>query len=119
MKLLFAKEFTPYPFGGRPEDGPFNGEKFREELLAPKFASAHAQNEALEVDLHNVHGLSGSFMRASFGKLADHLLSSDIRLTEKNLKILTDSPYHELCRIKIWQIIGECYEEADAKAHVA
>ena len=59
-----ARDFSDIPGGRFPSDGPFNGEDFRDRLLAP------ALKEGLvEVVMDNTEGFGSSFLEEAFGGL--------------------------------------------------
>lgn len=66
LKIInVAKDFTRFPAGRYKSDGPFSGERFREEILAP----ALKENDVLEVNLDGVAGYGSSFLDEAFGGL--------------------------------------------------
>jgi STAS-like domain of unknown function (DUF4325) len=61
-------EFSEVPAGRYPDDGPFNGEAFREEYLKDIFINP--QNYTLPVNIildDNVEGYGSSFLNEAFG----------------------------------------------------
>ena len=68
MKISIAKDFSKYPAGRFPEDGPYNGTTFREEMLVPRLNELTAP-ERLEVTLDGVAGVGSSFLEEAFGGL--------------------------------------------------
>jgi STAS-like domain of unknown function (DUF4325) len=74
MKSInIAKEFTRYPAGRFRSDGPYSGERFREDLLVP----ALKETDVVEVELDGVAGYGSSFLDEAFGGLIRaHVLSS-------------------------------------------
>src|SRR5690348_11610503 len=66
MKTIsIAKDFSINPAGRFPQDGPFNGQKFRDEFLTP----ALANNDVVNVVLDGVSGFGSSFLEEAFGGL--------------------------------------------------
>lgn len=65
MKISIAKQFSEAPAGRHAKDGPYSGERFREEFLAP----ALEQNEVVEIDLDGALGYGSSFLEEAFGGL--------------------------------------------------
>ena len=66
MKTIsIAKDFSVYPGGRTPDDGPNNGEKFRNLFLAPIFET----NEKVKIDFDDVRGYGSSFLEEAFGGL--------------------------------------------------
>jgi hypothetical protein len=72
-----AKDFSSAPSGRHPEDGPFNGERFRVELLVPSLEDP----EGVEIQLDGVSGFGSSFLEEAFGGLVriHHFSSDDLR----------------------------------------
>lgn len=66
MKINLGKQFGRYPAGRYLADGPYNGQKFREDFLIPALKSA--DNE-IEIDLNDARGLKSSFLEEAFGGL--------------------------------------------------
>lgn len=60
-----ASAFSPAPAGRNYSDGPFPGEKFREELLLP----ALRKFERVTVELDGTSGMGSSFLEEAFGGL--------------------------------------------------
>ena len=65
MKIAIATDFSPYPAGRFRSDGPFSGEKFREEFLLPALQSS----EPVTVTLAGTKGYGSSFLEEAFGGL--------------------------------------------------
>lgn len=63
--IRLATDFNPFPFGRYPSHGDWNGQRFREEWLAPALRSG----EDVEIDLDGARGLSPSFLEEAFGGL--------------------------------------------------
>lgn len=63
--ISLATDFNPFPFGRYPSHGDWNGQRFREEWLAPALRSG----ETVKVDLDGARGLSPSFLEEAFGGL--------------------------------------------------
>lgn len=60
-----AKDFSPYPAGRYHDDGPFSGEKFRDEYLRPVLESG----EKAVINLDGARGYGSSFLEEAFGGL--------------------------------------------------
>ena len=71
MQMLTYRlsEFSHTPFGRYPDDGKFNGTKFRD-VLVEKLNQAREQKDTLNliIDLTN-YGIGSSFLEESFGGL--------------------------------------------------
>lgn len=63
--ISIARNFSVYPGGRTPEDGPFSGAEFRDNFLLPVFNS----DEVVAIDFDNVRGYGSSFLEEAFGGL--------------------------------------------------
>lgn len=68
--ILSVADFSKFPAGRYKEDGPFNGSKFRDEILIPKLKQARSSGDRLVVLLDGVVAYSSSFLEEVFGGLA-------------------------------------------------
>lgn len=66
MKINLGREFARYPAGRYLADGPFSGQKFREDFLIPALAGGDPE---IEVTLSEARGLKSSFLEEAFGGL--------------------------------------------------
>lgn len=64
-EITVASDFSRFPAGRFRDDGPYTGERFREDFLVP----ALKQCEVLTVDLDGVMGYGSSFLEEAFGGL--------------------------------------------------
>jgi hypothetical protein len=67
--ISIARDFSPYPAGRTPGDGPFNGQRFRESLLVPAMERAIAANAHVMVEFGGADSYSSSFLEEVFGGL--------------------------------------------------
>ncbi|UTV88085.1 STAS-like domain-containing protein [Cobetia amphilecti] len=74
MIINIAKEFSPFPAGRFLTDGPYSGEKFREEFLIPNIE----RHEELLINLDGVMGFGSSFLEEAFGGLVRRLDNSSV-----------------------------------------
>lgn len=105
LKMIsIAREYTDTPAGRYRNDGPFSGQRFREDILVP----ALNQNEAIEVDLDGVVGFGSSFLEEAFGGL----VRAGFKVAElkTRLRISTSLKTYNL---RIWRYI----EDAGRAAH--
>ena len=80
LEIRVAEEFSAYPAGRDSGDGPFNGQRFREELLLPRLKLAIQQRQKLVVDLDQVRSFGSSFLEEAFGGLVRRGVSkSDLK----------------------------------------
>ena len=77
MKISIAEDFSKYPAGRFPEDGPYNGTTFRKEVLAPRIIEL-SESEHLEVTLDGVAGVGSSFLEEAFGGLVRSGISKEL-----------------------------------------
>lgn len=91
--LSIARDFSAFPAGRRRADGPFTGEKFRDDLLRPLLE----RGERFILDIDGVEGLPSSFLEEIFGGLVragytvEQLQGTiDIKATEPDLAIYPD-----------------------------
>lgn len=84
-----AKDFSPYPAGRDDADGPFNGTKFRNEILRPKLLAAIAADQQIIVSLDGVKSFGSSFLEEAFGGLVRSGISKDA--IRKHLRIVSSS----------------------------
>ena len=109
-KISIAKEFSPFPIGRKADDGPYNGEKFLNDMLYPKLQEAINNQKVLEIDLDGTLGLTSSFLEEAFAGLI-RKKNMDYKSIDKHLRIVTSAP-----EFKIYiQIINEYIKEAHAK----
>lgn len=91
MKTIdIAKQFSRYPAGRYFDDGPFSGEKFREELLVPAFESG----EKVKVILDGARGYGSSFLEEAFGGMVRKGYSA--RYILERLTIISKDPTLEM-----------------------
>lgn len=105
-KLSVASDFSEFPAGRIPEDGPNSGERFREFFLLPLL---NESKDKIEINLDDTLGYGSSFLDEAFAGL----LRNNGK-TEKELKerlVFIDS--RELYESMIWDYIEE--EQARAR----
>jgi STAS-like domain of unknown function (DUF4325) len=68
-KISIARDFSPTPAGRLPKDGPFNGQRFREQFLVPSLAGAIEEKSKLVIDFDDADSYSSSFLEEVFGGL--------------------------------------------------
>jgi len=67
--LSIAESFSPYPAGRYRTDGPFSGERFRDDFLLPTLIEAQQNGDEVIVDLDGAFTYSSSFLEEAFGGL--------------------------------------------------
>jgi len=105
MKIInIGKDFSDAPLGRYPTDGPYSGEKFRDEILHP----ALKENAEVTVDLDDAEGFGSSFLEEAFGGLVRKGYFTAQQLQSK-LKIQTNRPSHAIYRDLIWTHIRNAH----------
>lgn len=104
-RIVIAEDFSRFPGGRFPEDGDYNGEKFRRKFLVP----ALKKFDKVEVVFDGVAGFGSSFLEEAFGGLvrsegfnkrqldnkliliaSEVELQDDLHLTKKFIKIAAE-----------------------------
>lgn len=91
MVLSVAQDFSPFPGGRTRADGPYSGERFRDELLLPALLEAEKAGTKVIVILDGVTAYSSSFLEEVFGglirsgKIDPKKLGNILRITADNI----------------------------------
>lgn len=93
MYLSIPKNFCPSPAGRYPGDGPFNGQRFRNDFLVPALEEALRTNSTVIVDFDDADSYSSSFLEEAFGGLVrlKKFTKQDIA---KRLVLKSDDPVY-------------------------
>jgi len=100
-RIDIAKDFTDTPLGRYPTDGPYSGERFREEFLYPAL-----KNDSVSVVIDGTEGYGSSFLDEAFGGLVRKGYYSADQLV-KLLKIECNDSDYAIYRDLIWKYIKE------------
>lgn len=73
MEINVVKEYTDSPGARYENQGPFSGERFRDEILYPKFIEAIENGDKVFVNLDGGYGYGSSFLEETFGGLVRRL----------------------------------------------
>ena len=87
IKISIAEDFSKYPAGRYPQDGKYNGTRFREEMLIPRLKKMGG-SDLLEVTLDGVAGVGSSFLEEAFGGLVRAGFSKDF--LDMHLRVSTE-----------------------------
>lgn len=91
--LKISTDFSDTPGPRYVTEGPFSGEKFREEVLYPRLKEIIEKNETLVVDLDGTQGYGTSFLEESFGGLIRNNNLS-IEVIKQHIEIISEEePY--------------------------
>lgn len=63
LRLNVAREFSRFPAGRFRSDGPWSGQKFREDVLVP----ALKEHVPVDIELDGTAGYGSSFLEEAFG----------------------------------------------------
>jgi hypothetical protein len=89
--ISIAQDFSPFPGGRYRADGPFSGEKFRDDILLPALVDAEKNGSRVIVILDGAVGYSSSFLEEVFGGLvrlnciAPRKIENMLRIVANNL----------------------------------
>jgi hypothetical protein len=105
--INIARDFSRYPAGRYRTDGPYPGEKCREDFLVPVLR----KGKMLVVELDGTMGYGSSFLEETFGGLvrADGFTPEELRN-----KVLLVTKDKALCE-EIWEYVQEAQQEAQQK----
>ena len=107
MKTIrIAKDYSDTPLGRFPDDGEFNGSRFREEFLRPALDA----NDKVAIDIEGVEGYGSSFLEEAFGGLVRKGYFSAADLNRK-LEIVYNDKDFKIYRDLIWRYIKEAKRE--------
>ncbi|MFJ5431018.1 STAS-like domain-containing protein [Pectobacterium actinidiae] len=102
-KIYIADDFSDVPYGRYDEDGPDNGQRFRENHLL----EALKDYDEVHVYLDGAMGYGSSFLDEAFGGLY-RTNGIDKNTIKKKLKIVTDL---EFLKESIWDYIADAKKE--------
>lgn len=63
------RDFSRFPAGRYLNDGPYSGERFREELLIPALERSRVSNGNVVIELDGARGYGSSFLEEAFAGL--------------------------------------------------
>lgn len=108
MTIDIATEFSRHPAGRVPEDGRFNGQRFRDEVLVPALQSALKNDKinSVIVDIDGCRSFGSSFLEEAFGGLA-RVPSFPFAKAVKLLKIKSSKPHLKIYHDAILRYISE------------
>lgn len=99
-RISVAKDFSEFPAGRVPDDGPNSGERFREEKLVPLLRGS---TEVIEVNLDDTMGYGSSFLDEAFAGLVRTHAFTEVELSHRLCFIDSRVIYEPM----IWQYISE------------
>lgn len=78
IQINIAKDFSDTPGGRYISEGENSGEKFRDEILLPRYEYAEQHNEKLKINFDECWGFGTSFLEEAFGGLVRKLKKKGI-----------------------------------------
>lgn len=70
IRINICNDFSKTPGARYRAEGPFSGERFREEVLVPNYEKAKNNKEKIIIELDGGYGYPTSFLEEAFGGLA-------------------------------------------------
>ena len=110
-QIRVAEQFSEFPLGRVPEDGPNNGEKFRKVLLVPALQN---DDQVVDVFLDGTKGYPSSFLEEGFGGLVRSEGFSVDELTRR-LRITAIAPEYQTYVGEIWEYIAQAAADKDTR----
>ncbi len=99
--ISVVKDFNPRPFGRYPEDGPANGQVFREKYLIP--ALDRNKDGSVLVDLTGYNRYGPSFLDEAFGGL----IREGYKLEDLKMRLKIKHDFLEIAVKQAWTRIRE------------
>lgn len=107
ITITIATDYSDVPSGRFLGDGPFNGERFREELLAPHLD----RKEVVRVVFDGAEGYGSSFLEEAFGGLVrEH--SYEQAFLESHLHLIANTDRAKRYKSIAERFISEAYKVA-------
>lgn len=106
MKIQIGRDYSDAPAGRYKSDGPYSGERFRDDILLP----ALMEHDSVEVDLSGVAGYGSSFLEEVFGGLVRKWSGTKDELNAK-LHVVSTDPRKECYRLRIEKYMKDAWAE--------
>lgn len=90
MTISIADNFSPFPAGRYIADGPFSGERFRNEILIPALKS----HNKIQINFDGAFGYGSSFLEEAFGGLI-RLGANKKEVLERLIFVSKEDPFLE------------------------
>ncbi len=98
IMISISNDFSRTPAGRYHSDGPFSGQKFREEFLIPKLKAG----SEIEVDLDGELGYGSSFLEEAFGGL----IRAGFKVADLKARLIVISTLN-VYKDRVWRYIDE------------
>ena len=96
-----GNDYSPTPAGRFPDDGPYNGEDFRERILVPAL-----ERGPVMIRIDTVEGLGSSFLEEAFGGLIRKHSYTEEKLRQLLTIVFDDQSFRAYERL-IWTHISD------------
>lgn len=105
-QFQIGRDYSDAPAGRYRKDGPYSGERFREDFLIPALSA----EDAVEVDLSGVAGYGSSFLEEVFGGLVRDWTGTKEELSAK-LRVVATDPRKECYRLRVEKYMADAWAE--------
>ena len=106
ITISIANDFTEFPGGRFPEDGPYNGTTFRNEHLVPHLR----EGKSVVVSFDGVAGFGSSFLEEAFGGLVRENHFRENELNAQLKLVSSDDEFTDFIEIA-WEFIRGAVSE--------
>lgn len=107
MKTIqIGRDYSNAPAGRYLTDGPYSGERFRDNVLIPSME----REDVVEVDLSGVAGYGSSFLEEVFGGLVRKWGGTKEVLNSK-LRVVAKDPRKECYRLRVEKYMADAWAQ--------
>ena len=103
-QFQIGRDYSDAPAGRYRKDGPFSGERFREDFLIPELL----KEDVVNVDLSGVAGYGSSFLEEVFGGLVRKWDGTKDELSSK-LHVIATDPRKECYRLRVEKYMSDAW----------
>ena len=109
IEIKISKDFSFSPGPRYIDEGKNSGEKFRKEILYPKFKEAIEANKKITVDLDGTDGYGTSFLEEAFGGL---IRNNGLTFEEINNCLIIISEEEDYLKDDVYEYLNDAHEES-------
>ena len=103
-QFQIGRDYSDAPAGRYRKDGPFSGERFREDFLIPELL----KEDVVNVDLSGVAGYGSSFLEEVFGGLVRKWDGTKDEVSSK-LQVIAPDPRKECYRLMVEKYMSDAW----------
>lgn len=107
MTISIIQDFSAYPAGRYLDDGPFSGERFRDELLIPELNKME-DSQTLIINMDGARGYGSSFLEEAFGGLIRKLQPASEQFFTRIQFVANDDPS---LKDEIYEYMRDAFDE--------